>query len=134
MPIEHDEIVRFMVKRDPFVHPAVMIRKRVFDEVGDYSVNPKHDFLEDTELWARTLSRGYHGHNLSEALYLFRVSPEMYGRRRGFVRALHEARMRLGFGLKMKLPPYLLAYPLATMGVRLSPPAVMRWMYRNMRS
>jgi glycosyltransferase involved in cell wall biosynthesis len=133
LPVEHDAIVRFMVKRDPFIHPTVMIRKRLFDELGDYSLNPDDDYIEDTELWARALGRGYRGHNLEEPLYLFRVSPETYGHRRGFRRALQEARLRFRFGRQMKMPSYLLAYPLATMSARLSPPAVMRWLYRNMR-
>lgn len=133
LPVDHDDIVRFMVKRDPFIHPTVMIRKRLFDELGDYSLDPDDDYIEDTELWARALARGFRGHNLEEPLYLFRVSPETYGHRRGLRRAVQEARLRFRFGRKMHLPPYLLAFPFATLSARLSPPPVMRWLYRNMR-
>lgn len=59
---------------DPSIaHPAVLIRKNVFDRYGLYSENPAHFGLEDYELWFRLYSKGIKIENHRETLLCYRI-------------------------------------------------------------
>lgn len=68
-PINHKDIKKYAILHNPFIHPSVIIRKKVFDKVGLYK-NFKHN--EDYELWTRILKIGK-GHNLSGFLIDYRI-------------------------------------------------------------
>lgn len=68
-PIQNKEIRKYAVLHNPFIHPSVIFRRKILDEVGGYR-NFKH--TEDYELWTRILSR-HQGHNLGEFLLKYRV-------------------------------------------------------------
>lgn len=52
-----------------FIHPSVMIRKKVLDSVGLYKEKFRH--VEDYELWSRVL-RSFKGVNIPEKLLRYR--------------------------------------------------------------
>lgn len=62
----------------PLNHPSVMFRTDAVKEVGGYQHVP---FMEDYDLWARLLAKGYELANLPEALTYFRVSDDQLRRR-----------------------------------------------------
>lgn len=68
-PIDHKDIKRYAILHNPFIHPSVIVRKKVFDKVGLYK-NFKHN--EDYELWTRVLKVG-RGHNIPEFLIDYRI-------------------------------------------------------------
>jgi glycosyltransferase involved in cell wall biosynthesis len=69
-PTPDNEIRRLLIKLCPFFHPSVMLRKRVFDIIGDYDYRFRH--AEDYELWLR-ISRRFGMSNLEEPLIKYRV-------------------------------------------------------------
>lgn len=82
LPLEHEDIVAFSKKRNPFNHPAVMFRKTSVLEAGGY--NQDFPLFEDYSLWARMLMRGSFGRNLEDTLVYMRVDDKTYLRRGGF--------------------------------------------------
>ena len=133
LPSTHDDIVRFMTKRDPFIHPTMMFRRDFLHEVGLYSTRRDDHLIEDTELWARSLERGYRFANIPKVLYLFRVSNAMFRRRGGIRRALRESGIRWRYALRTRQPLHTLAFPAAVFAVRMSPPWAIKLMYRYLR-
>lgn len=75
------EIINFSKKRNPFNHPAVMLRKSIALEVGGYS--EKFHLFEDYYLWIRILMCQYQGINLQDTLVYMRTSANSYERRGG---------------------------------------------------
>jgi len=55
LPITHEEILKTMAYRNPFIHSSVIIRKSILDEVGYY--NPRYRRAHDYDLYFRILSR-----------------------------------------------------------------------------
>lgn len=68
-PVEDAAIRKYAILHNPFIHPAVMVRKEAVMRVGGYR-GFKHN--EDYELWTRILKVG-RGHNIPEELILYRV-------------------------------------------------------------
>jgi glycosyltransferase involved in cell wall biosynthesis len=75
LPEKHIDIVKFAKLRCPFNQPAVMFRKSVILNVGNYDV-----FLnacEDYELWFRALKSGYVSYNIPEPVIYFRAGDHL---------------------------------------------------------
>ena len=80
VPETHAEIMKFVRKRNPFNHPAVVYKKSVIEAAGGYQ-----DYLlfEDYELFARALALGAVGANVQQPLLYMRAGASMYDRRGG---------------------------------------------------
>lgn len=80
LPEKQEEIRRFIKRRNPFNHPAVMYKKESVMAAGGYK-----DFwlFEDYYLWLRMLSMGCEGYNIREPLVYMRTGDAMYERRGG---------------------------------------------------
>jgi glycosyltransferase involved in cell wall biosynthesis len=65
-------IRRALIRRNPFVHSSVLMRRRVIDEVGGY--DPALPVAQDYELWMR-MSRVTRLANLPEPLVVRRLLP-----------------------------------------------------------
>ena len=80
LPEKQEEIRRFVKRRNPFNHPAVMYKKESVMAAGGYK-----DFwlFEDYFLWLRMLSMGCEGYNIREPLVYMRTGDAMYERRGG---------------------------------------------------
>ncbi|MDO4920365.1 MAG: glycosyltransferase [Phascolarctobacterium sp.] len=96
LPYEHEAIIAYAKKRNPFRHMTVVFKKSAVIASGNY-----RDFLwfEDYDLWVRMLQQGYKAANLPEVLVNVRAGEEMFARRGGwrylkqevrFQRALYE--------------------------------------------
>ena len=86
-----------------------MIRKKVLDEVGWYTVDKKLLRVEDYHLWFKIYAKGYIGYNLSEPLYKMRDNSEAY-KRRTWNSRFNSFRLRL-IGYKMlEIPFYKYIY------------------------
>lgn len=81
VPEQHDEILRFSRKRNPFNHPAVMFRKSAVEKAGGYKET--YHLFEDYYLWVRMLQCGSVGYNIPTSVLYMRTSPDMYMRRGG---------------------------------------------------
>ena len=71
-PETHDDIVRSIYKINPFIHPAVMMRRRVLEELGGYDESLQR--AQDYDLWLRGAAR-FRYHNLQEPLIRY-TKPE----------------------------------------------------------
>lgn len=81
VPNDHNDIIEFAKRRNPFNHVSVMYRKSAVEAAGRYQ---SFFLMEDYYLWVRMLTKGYQGHNLSAPLVLVRVGKDMYKRRGGW--------------------------------------------------
>lgn len=81
LPIKHEDIVKFSIKRNPFRHMTVMFKKSVVLKSGNY-----RDFLwfEDYDLWVRIIANGYKCANIPEVLVFVRADQNMFARRGGW--------------------------------------------------
>lgn len=78
--VNHDDIVKFSIRRNPFNHMTMMFRKEQILFAGNYQ---HHPYMEDYNLWLRCIFMGAHCHNLSDVLVHARAGSEMISRRRG---------------------------------------------------
>lgn len=74
LPISSQKIKKALIKRNPFIHTSVMIKKEIIDKLGGYNENFK--FIQDYELWFRILKVAK-GENLPLFLVKKRYQPEM---------------------------------------------------------
>lgn len=49
-----------------FMHPTIMMRKEVYDDLGGYTVARRTERGQDWDLWFRFFAKGYKGYNLQE--------------------------------------------------------------------
>jgi glycosyltransferase involved in cell wall biosynthesis len=78
VPAEHEEILKFGRRRQPFNNQTVMYRKSAVLEVGGYSDLPRN---EDYDLYARLLASGYYAENIPQPLVKVRVDADATRRR-----------------------------------------------------
>ncbi|MBQ8814203.1 MAG: glycosyltransferase [Lachnospiraceae bacterium] len=81
MPTEPDKVLKFARYRNPLNHMTVMFRRSAVLEAGNYRHFP---FLEDYDLWARMLGKGFVLANIPEVLVEARTSEALYKRRGGW--------------------------------------------------
>lgn len=72
-PLRHEELKAYMLFKSGICHPAVMIRKRVFAELGlKFEMDYLH--VEDYALWSKAIYKTKIA-NIGEPLLLYRVHP-----------------------------------------------------------
>ena len=81
LPVEHDSIVAYSKRRNPFRHPPMTFRRERVLEAGSYS--SEFLYFEDWDLFNRMLAIGCRAENVREPLVAMRVSPDFYARRGG---------------------------------------------------
>ncbi|WP_342121738.1 glycosyltransferase [Proteus mirabilis] len=79
-PTEHNAIVNYAKKRNPFNYMTVAFKKDAVLSVGGYQ---HHLFMEDYNLWIRMISSGYKVANLPDVLVKVRAGNSMVTRRKG---------------------------------------------------
>lgn len=68
LPVAHDEIVKHLLRDNPFIHSSVMFRRTAYDEAGGY----REALCEDYHLWLSMAPLGKLA-NVPRALVDFRV-------------------------------------------------------------
>ena len=102
-----------MLKSNAFSHATIMTYKRVYDELGGYSLDPMVLRVEDVDLWCRFLAKGYKGYNLAEELYVI-LEDENAVKRRTIKARINSARTRhrgykiMGFKGLVLYQPYMI--------------------------
>lgn len=130
MPESHKEIHSFIFKRSPLVHPSVMFRYEMIDQI---IYNPLLKQSQDYFLWIDLLSKGYKFGNVQKYLLKFRISDDFYDRR-GKAKIFNEVKGRLyainKFNAK-NAKNYI--YILCLVMLRVSPKIIKQICYRVMR-
>ncbi len=81
VPETHEEICKFLKKRNPFNHMTVMFRKSEILRAGSYQHS---HYTEDFYLWIRMYLAGCKFYNLQENLVYARIDTDTYRRRGGY--------------------------------------------------
>ncbi|HFI0695459.1 TPA: glycosyltransferase [Streptococcus suis] len=92
VPLNHEAIVNFSKRRNPFNHSSVMFRKSAADAVGGY--NPTIRYNQDWDFWLRMLHQGYRTANIPEVLVDFRFNRDTLKRRKSWASLLQLIRLR----------------------------------------
>lgn len=89
VPLTHQEIRKFAVRRNPISHPVAIFRKSAVLSVGGYPLFPK---AQDYALWSIMLMRGFKFANQGQCLLWMRCGRGLMGRR-GFNYFVNEAKL-----------------------------------------
>ena len=92
MPAEKPQKNDFLWS-SPFMHPTIVIRKKVLEELGGYTTEDYAERTEDYELFMRLYAAGYRGYNLQESLFQYREDRNTY-RKRKYKYRVNEAKVR----------------------------------------
>lgn len=131
-PENHDDIMIYAKKRNPFNHMTVMFKKTVIQEVGGYQ---HHLYMEDYNLWLRVLARGGIVHNLPDILVKARGGDGMIRRRKGIAYIKSEIQLfHLKNNLKISLWYNNLMILILRVFVRAMPLSILKNIYSYMRT
>ena len=90
-PLDHEEIIKFASRRNPFNHMTVAFRTKCAIQAGGYpGVFLKEDYL----LWIKMLANGARSSNLPDTLVHATAGHGMYRRRGGLRYAASEIRLQ----------------------------------------
>ncbi|WP_373470882.1 glycosyltransferase family 2 protein [Carnobacterium alterfunditum] len=103
-----------------FVHPTIIIKKTILNQIGNYTVSKATLRAEDYDLFMRVYAAGFRGHNLQDVLLNYREDNATF-KRRAYNYRLDEAKVRYNGFKKMKLMPLGLLYVLKPLIVGLIP-------------
>jgi glycosyltransferase involved in cell wall biosynthesis len=121
-PAADADIRRALIRRNPFVHSSVMMRRRVVEAAGGYDA--RLPVAQDYDLWMR-MSRATRLANLPEPLVVRRLLPTRVSATRDDERLLAEASVRWS-AIRGGLYPWWCAIFVAR-------PLVARWTPRGLR-
>ncbi|CAH6898353.1 Glycosyl transferase [Vibrio chagasii] len=94
VPLTHNDILQFSISRCPLIHPTVIVRKTVFNELI-YPTNTH--FSEDMSLWYNLILKGYTFGNLDIPVVKFRIDENTVSRRKGINKGLSEFTLRYNY-------------------------------------
>lgn len=120
------ELEKVIFKSSPLPHPAVMVRKQIFDTGIRY--NEKYRKNQDIALWFELISKGYKIANLPDIILKFTAASDVYKRRSDS--RLGEFKIFMNGVYKIKgLFAYQYIYPISRLIVRLLPGCLMEKIY-----
>jgi glycosyltransferase involved in cell wall biosynthesis len=126
-PENPEEVIRYICKASPLAHPAVMIRRRIFDEGLKY--DESYRTSQDLALWYDVLCRGYKIANIPDVLICFRLSGDAI-KRRSRHKAFNEFKIYMK-GIYRLNGAFTLRYiyPISRLIFRLMPESIIRMVY-----
>lgn len=128
-PLAHEDACKYIVKACPLAHPAVMMRRRIFDEGLHY--DERYRMSQDIKLWYDAILAGYRMANLQEIVLFFRQQGDVF-RRRSRVKAWNEFKIYMN-GIYRMHGLFTLAYryPIARYVFRNLPPSLVKKIYES---
>ena len=128
-PQTHEEACKYIVKACPLAHPAVMMRKRMFDEGLKY--DERYRMSQDIKLWYDAILAGYKMANLPDVCLYFRQQGDVF-RRRSRVKAWNEFKIYMNGIYRMHgLFSLAYRYPIARYIFRNLPPSLVKKIYES---
>lgn len=130
MPCDRD-----LLKRSPFFHATIMMRKEAYDKIGAYHVSKRTMRAQDYDMWFRFFEAGYKGYNMQEPLYKVLEDASAI-KRRTFQSRMYEVGTKILGYKRLKYPWYLYVYALHPIIAALIPVGVMQkyHKYRDSKS
>jgi glycosyltransferase involved in cell wall biosynthesis len=93
-PTEPDSIIEYLLYKNPFLHPTVLMRRSMITRYG-LQYRKKFDSAEDLDLWARC-ARNFGLGNIASPLIQYRIHESQYSRIDGINSQLQSAVIRRG--------------------------------------
>lgn len=90
-PRDNEEVIKSIHKASPLAHPAVMMRKALFENGLRY--DERYRTCQDLALWFDVLASHKKIANLSDSILLFRREPEVLHRRKNYQNIKNEFRI-----------------------------------------
>jgi len=129
-PLDTVAALKYIHKASPVAHPAVIIRKTLFDEGILY--NEEYKTTQDLALWFDVLATGHQMANLEEFVLQFRRETNVYQRRKNKADSRLELKIHLkGIKKLFGFSPIKSLYPVARYTLRLMPNSVIHWFYNG---
>ncbi len=129
-PINTAVVKQYIHKASPVAHPAVIIRKSLFDEGVLY--NEEYRTSQDLALWFDVLATGHQMANLDEIVLQFRRDANVYQRRKNKVDSCLELKIHLkGIRTLFGFSPIKSLYPIARYTLRLMPNSIINKFYNG---
>jgi hypothetical protein len=129
MPLQHEQIVARLPRRNPLNHPTVMMRRGVFEQGLRYRTDV--GLVEDWWLWVDAAAGGFRFANLDEVLLNFRRSNDFFKKRGGWKTAMAEWRVRRYARTALgKSSPANFCYAVAASVLRILPARLQSEAYR----
>lgn len=118
-----------LAKKNPFIHPTVIIRREIINSVNGYTAE-KHTYrTEDYDLWFKLYSKGTKGFILEEKLYYFNESQSSYSRKK-FKYRIDESKVRLDGYKNLNISKKYYALALRPIIIGLVPKNLLRSIHR----
>lgn len=123
------ECKNYIYKASPLAHPAVMMRKKIFEAGLKY--NEKYRTSQDIALWFDAISNGFQIANLPDILLYFRREDSVF-QRRSRKKAINEFKIYINGIYKLK-GVFTLKYifPIIRFLFRLMPQNLIKWGYNS---
>lgn len=125
-PLSPESVCRYICKASPLAHPAVMMRKSIFDRLR---YDERYRTSQDIALWYDVLCSGMKIANLDDIVLFFRRDGDVY-KRRSRQKAWNEFRIYMGgicryYGCLT----WRYIYPLSRLAFRLMPVWIIKGVY-----
>lgn len=128
-PLNNDEVLKYIYKASPLAHPAVMMRKAIFD--NGLSYNERYRTTQDIALWFDAICNGYKIGNIRDVVLYFRRDDGVY-ERRSRRKAKNEFIIYIyGIYRLYGLFTWKYIYPFMRLGFRLMPKFIIKWIYEG---
>ncbi len=127
LPSDYNKLKELFHYRNPLIHPTVVFRKSVFDQIGFY--NETYFTDQDLELWSRVLKRKILITNLQEPLLYFRTK-NVIKRRSSIPAVIRQIKARYSYNtwsVKLNILKILMIMS------RLTPQFMQQYLYNNFR-
>ena len=129
-PTNTVDIRQYIHKASPVAHPAVMIRKSLFEEGVVY--NEEYRTTQDLALWFDVLASGHQMANLDEFVLQFRRESNVYQRRKNKADSRLELKIHLkGIRKLFGFSPIKSLFPIARYILRLMPNSIIHKFYNG---
>ena len=115
---------------NPYVHPTVMIRRKIINQIGGYRDIPATKRCEDYDLWMRLYEKGYKGYNIQTPLLNYYEGRNSYSKRK-FEYRVNEAKTRFDGYVRNKLMPIGIIYVIKPFVVGIIPGNILRKLRRK---
>lgn len=132
LPLKHDDLLSFLKKRNPMIHPSVMFRFSFFEKAGMYSDNVM--LAEDLHLWYKGFLHGCNFATIPIIGLSFRRSSDFYKRRGSFKKNYQLLKFRVN-QINKDLDLGLLAnlYAVFYFIIQMAPSFVKKFLYKILR-
>lgn len=115
-----------------FMHPTIMMRKEVYDELDGYTVAQRTERGQDWDLWFRFFAKGYKGYNLQEPYIQYHESKKDLKKRTMKTAKMYFRTALFGYRL-IRVPFYKYIYAIKPIVAVLIPQILINKTMRNYR-